>query len=153
MNVLSDEDGQLDEGALGAMMLALDADAQGQRTIDTRFIRNMREALKRWWTESDDFLRRYTGKDPINEFLDVRNALTSGKSLTLEGYLEDKQQKEETHRRLYEDPRVEKLKSALSRLEDTRLSAADKAGFLTGSLTELGAITGENIPAVLNWRV
>lgn len=29
-NVLSDEDGQLDEGALGAMMLALDADAQGQ---------------------------------------------------------------------------------------------------------------------------
>ena len=149
VNVLSDEDGQLDEGALGAMMLALDADAQGQRTIDTRFIRNMREALKRWWTESDDFLRRYTGKDPINEFLDVRNALTSGKSLTLEGYLEDKQQKEETHRRLYEDPRVEKLKSALSRLEDTRLSAADKAGFLTGSLTELGAITGENIPAVL----
>ena len=150
VNVLSDEDGQLDEGALGAMMLALDADAQGQRTIDTRFIRNMGEALKRWWTESDDFLRRYTGKDPFNEFLDVRNALTSGKPLTLEGYLEDKQQKEETHRRLYEDPRVEKLKSALSRLEDTRLSAADKAGFLSGSLTELGTITGDSSPAILS---
>ena len=149
VNVLSDEDGQLDEGALGAMMLALDADAQGQRTIDTRFIRNMGEALKRWWTESDDFLRRYTGKDPFNEFLDVRNALTSGKPLTLEGYLEDKQQKEETHRRLYEDPRVEKLKSALSRLEDTRLSAADKAGFLAGSLTDLGTTFGNNIPNLL----
>lgn len=149
VNVLSDEDGQLDEGALGAMMLALDADAQGQQTIDSRFVRNMGEALKRWWMESDDFLRRYTGKDPFNEFLDVRNSLTSGKPLTLEGYLADKQQEEETHRRLYEDPRVEKLKSALSRIEDTRLSAADKAGFLTGSLTELGAITGENIPAVL----
>ena len=149
VNVLSDEDGQLDEGALGAMMLALDADAQGQRTIDTRFIRNMGEALKRWWTESDDFLRRYTGKDPFNEFLDVRNALTSGKPLTLEGYLEDKQQEEETHRRLYEDPRVEKLKSALSRLEDTRLSAADKAGFLAGSLTDLGTTFGNNIPNLL----
>lgn len=149
VNVLSDEDGQLDEGALGAMMLALDADAQGQRTIDTRFIRNMREALKRWWTESDDLLRRYTGKDPFNEFLDVRNSLTGGKPLTLEGYMEDKQQEEETHRRLYEDPRVERLKSALSRLEDTRLSAADKAGFLAGSLTELGTITGDSAPAVL----
>lgn len=149
VNVLSDDDGQLDEGALGAMMLALDADAQGQRTIDTRFIRNMGEALKRWWTESDDLLRRYTGKDPFDEFLDVRNAMTSGKPLTLEGYLEDKQQEEETHRRLYEDPRVEKLKSALSRLEDTRLSASDKAGFLSGSLTELGTITGDSAPAVL----
>lgn len=149
VNVLSDEDGQLDEGALGAMMLALDADTQGQQTIDTRFVRNMGEALKRWWLESDDFLRRYTKKDPFNEFLDVRNALTSGKPLTLEGYLTDKQQEEETHRRLYEDPRVEKLKSALSRIEDTRLSAADKAGFLTGSLTELGTITGDSAPAVL----
>lgn len=149
VNVLSDEDGQLDEGALGAMMLALDADAQGQQTIDARFVRNMGEALKRWWTESDDLLRRYTGKDPFNEFLDVRNALTGGKPLTLEGYMEDKQQKEETHRRLYEDPRVERLKSALSRLEDTRLSAADKAGFLAGSLTELGTITGDSAPAVL----
>ena len=149
VNVLSDEDGQLDEGALGAMMLALDADAQGQRTIDTRFVRNMGEALKRWWTESDDFLRRYTGKDPFNEFLDVRNAMTGGKSLTLEGYLEDKKQQEETHRRLYEDPRVEKLKSALSRLEDTRLSAADKAGFLAGSLTDLGTTFGNNIPNLL----
>lgn len=149
VNVLSDEDGQLDEGALGAMMLALDADAQGQQTIDVRFARNMGEALKRWWTESDDFLRRYTGKDPFDEFLDVRNAMTSGKPLTLEGYLEDKQQEEETHQRLYEDPRVEKLKSALSRLEDTRLSASDKAGFLSGSLTELGTITGDSAPAVL----
>ena len=149
VNVLSDEDGQLDEGALGAMMLALDADAQGQQTIDVRFARNMGEALKRWWTESDDLLRRYTGKDPFDEFLDVRNAMTSGKPLTLEGYLEDKQQEEETHRRLYEDPRVEKLKSALSRLEDTRLSASDKAGFLSGSLTELGTITGDSAPAVL----
>lgn len=150
VNVLSDEDGQLDEGALGAMMLALDADAQGQQTIDARFVRNMGEALKRWWTESDDFLRRYTGKDPFNEFFDVRNTLTSGKPLTLEGYLADKQQDEETHRRLYDDPRVEKLKSALSRLEDTRLSAADKAGFLSGSLTELGTITGDSAPAVLS---
>lgn len=149
VNVLSDADGQLDEGALGAMMLSLDADAQGQQTIDSRFVRNMGEALKRWWLESDDFLRRYTGKDPFNEFLDVRNSLTSGKPLTLEGYLADKQQEEETHRRLYEDPRVEKLKSALSRLEDTRLSAADKAGFLAGSLTELGTITGDSAPAVL----
>lgn len=149
VNVLSDENGQLDEGALGTMMLALDADAQGQQTIDARFVRNMGEALKRWWTESDDFLKRYTRKDPFNEFLDTRNALISGKPLTLEGYLADKQQEEETHRRLYEDPRVEKLKSALSRLEDTRLSAADKAGFLAGSLTELGTITGDSAPAVL----
>lgn len=149
VNVLSDEDGRLDEGALGSMMLALDADAQGQQTIDSKFVRNMGEALKRWWTNSDDFLRRYTGKDPFNEFLDTRNALMSGKPLTLEDSLANKQQEEETHRRLYEDPRVEKLKSALSRLEDTRLSAADKAGFMAGSLTELGAITGENIPAVL----
>ncbi|WP_290564897.1 LPD5 domain-containing protein [Akkermansia sp.] len=149
VNVLSDEDGQLDKGALGAMMLALDADAQGQQTIDARFLRNMGEALKRWWMESDDFLRRYTKKDPFNEFLDVRNALTDGESLTLEGYLADRQQEEETHRRLYEDPRVEKLKSALSRIEDTRLSAADKAGFLAGSLTELGTITGDSAPAVL----
>lgn len=149
VNVLSDEDGQLDEGALGAMMLALDADAQGQQTIDARFVRNMGEALKRWWMESDDFLRRYTKKDPLEEFFDGQRQLTSGKPLTLEGYLADKQQEEETHRRLYEDPRVEKLKSALSRLEDTRLSAADKAGFLAGSLTELGTITGENIPAIL----
>ena len=149
VNVLSDEDGQLDEGALGAMMLALDADAQGQQTIDSRFVRNMGEALKRWWTDSDDFLQRYTGKDPFHEFLDVRNALTGGKPLTLEGYLTEKQQEEETRRRLYEDPRVEKLKFALSRLEDTRLSAADKAGFLAGSLTELGTITGDSSPAVL----
>lgn len=149
VNALSDEDGQLDEGALGAMMLALDADAQGQQTIDSRFVRNMGEALKRWWTDSDDFLQRYTGKDPFYEFLDVRNALTGGKPLTLEGYLTEKQQEEETRRRLYEDPRVEKLKSALSRLEDTRLSAADKAGFLAGSLTELGTITGDSSPAVL----
>lgn len=149
VNVLSDEDGQLDEGALGAMMLALDADAQGQQTIDSKFVRNMGEALKRWWTNSDDFLRRYTGKDPFNEFLDTRNALMSWKPLTIEDSLANKQQKEETHRRLYEDPRVEKLKSALSRLEDTRLSAADKAGFLAGSLTELGTITGDSAPAVL----
>lgn len=150
VNVLSDEDGQLDEGALGAMMLALDADAQGQQTIDSKFVRNMGEALKRWWTESDDFLKRYTRKDPFNEFLDTRNALMSGKPLTLEDSLANKQQEEETHRRLYEDPRVEKLKSALSRLEDTRLSAADKAGFLSGSLTELGTITGDSAPAVLS---
>lgn len=149
VNVLSDEEGQLDEGALGAMMLALDADAQGQQTIDSRFVRNMGEALKRWWTDSDDFLQRYTGKDPFHEFLDVRNALTGGKPLTLEGYLTEKQQEEETRRRLYEDPRVEKLKFALSRLEDIRLSAADKAGFLAGSLTELGTITGDSSPAVL----
>lgn len=149
VNVLSDEDGQLDEGALGAMMLALDADAQGQQTIDSKFVRNMGEALKRWWTNSDDFLRRYTGKDPFNEFLDVRNALTGGESFTLDEYLNKKQQEEDTHQRLYEDPRVEKLKSALSRIEDTRLSAADKAGFLAGSLTELGTITGDSAPAVL----
>lgn len=149
VNVLSDEDGQLDEGALGAMMLALDADAQGQQTIDARFVRNMGEALKRWWTNSDDFLRRYTGKDPFNEFLDVRNALTGGEYFTLDEYLNKKQQEEDTHQRLYEDPRVEKLKSALSRIEDTRLSAADKAGFLAGSLTELGTITGDSAPAVL----
>jgi len=149
VSVLSDADGQLDEGALGAMMLALDADAQGQQTIDTRFVRNMGEALKRWWTNSDDFLRRYTGKDPFNEFLDVRNALTSGEPFTLDEYLNKKQQEEDTHQRLYEDPRVEKLKAALSRLEDTRLSAADKAGFLAGSLTELGTITGDSAPAVL----
>lgn len=149
VNVLSDEDGQLDEGALGAMMLALDADAQGQQTIDARFVRNMGEALKRWWANSDDFLRRYTGKDPFNEFLDVRNALTGGESFTLDEYLNKKQQEEDTHQRLYEDPRVEKLKAALSRIEDTRLSAADKAGFLAGSLTELGTITGDSAPAVL----
>lgn len=149
VNVLSDEEGQLDEGALGAMMLALDADAQGQQTIDIRFVRNMGEALKRWWAESDDFLKRFTGKDPFNEFFDVRNALTRGRTLTLEGYLADKKQKEEIRRSLYEDPRVEKLKFALSRLEDTRLSAADKAGFLAGSLTELGTITGDSTPAVL----
>lgn len=150
VNVLSDEDGQLDEGALGAMMLALDADAQGQQTIDSKFVRNMGEALKRWWTESDDFLRRYTGKDPFNEFLDTRNALMSGKPLTLEDSLTNKQQEEETHRRLYDDPRVEKLKSALSRIEDTRLNAADKAGFLSGSLTDLGTITGDSAPAFLS---
>ena len=149
VSVLSDENGQLDEGALGAMMLALDEDAQGQQTIDARFVRNMGEALKRWWTNSDDFLRRYTGKDPFNEFLDVRNALTGGESFTLDEYLNKKQQEEDTHQRLYEDPRVEKLKSALSRIEDTRLSAADKAGFLAGSLTELGTITGDSAPAVL----
>lgn len=149
VNVLSDEEGQLDEGALGAMMLALDADAQGQQTIDARFVRNMGEALKRWWANSDDFLRRYTGKAPFNEFLDVRNALTGGESFTLDEYLNKKQQEEDTHQRLYEDPRVEKLKAALSRIEDTRLSAADKAGFLAGSLTELGTITGDSAPAVL----
>lgn len=149
VNVLSDENGQLDEGALGAMMLALDADAQGQQTIDARFVRNMGEALKRWWLESDDFLKRYVKKGPIEEFFEVQRKLVSGKPLTLEGYLADKQQEEETHRRLYEDPRVEKLKSALSRIEDTRLSAADKAGFLAGSLTELGTITGDSAPAVL----
>lgn len=149
VNVLSDEDGQLDEGALGAMMLALDADTQGQQTIDTRFVRNMGVALKRWWLESDDFLRRYVKKDPLEEFFDGQRRLGSGKPLTLESYLAEKQQEEETHRRLYEDPRVEKLKSALSRLEDTRLSAADKAGFLAGSLTELGTITGDSAPAVL----
>lgn len=128
-NVLSDEDGQLDEGALGAMMLALDADAQGQQTIDSRFVRNMGEALKRWGSESADFLNRYG----MRAFDSV--------GLLAPTWQDDLQR--------YNDPRIEVLKDNLAKLEDSRLTASDKATFLAGMMTDLGTVTGESSPAIL----
>lgn len=45
-------------GAVGAFLLAIDADAQGQQTIDARFVRNALEALKGGLLESADMLNR-----------------------------------------------------------------------------------------------
>lgn len=128
-NVLSDEDGQLDEGALGAMMLALDADAQGQQTIDSRFVRNTLEGLKRWGSESADFLNRYG----MRAFDSV--------GLLAPTWQDDLQR--------YNDPRIEVLKDNLAKLEDSRLTASDKATFLAGMMTDLGTVTGESSPAIL----
>lgn len=128
-NVLSDEDGQLDEGALGAMMLALDADAQGQQTIDSRFVRNTLEGLKRWGSESADFLNRYG----MRAFDSV--------GLLAPTWQDDLQR--------YNDPRIEVLKDNLAKLENSRLTASDKATFLAGMMTDLGTVTGESSPAIL----
>lgn len=128
-NVLSDEDGQLDEGALGAMMLALDADAQGQQTIDSRFVRNTLEGLRRWGSESADFLNRYG----MRAFDSV--------GLLAPTWQDDLQR--------YNAPRIEVLKDNLAKLEDSRLTASDKATFLAGMMTDLGTVTGESSPAIL----
>ncbi len=132
-DVLSGEDGQLDEGALGAFLLAIDADAQGQQTVDSRFVRNAVEAMKGSLMGAVDYLNRgaantgmiWQGPDMPPIYLDAEGR--------------------ESYARAYSD-NVETLRGHLAQLEGRRLDAAEKAKLHSWLLTKGGTIVGENVP-------
>ncbi len=132
-DVLSGEDGQLDKGALGAFLLAIDADAQGQQSVDSRFIRNAVAAVQGGFLDAADFVNRgnaksgmiWQGPDMAPVYMDA-----AGRA---------------DFEREYSD-NVEALRGHLAQLEGRRLDAAEKAKLLSWLLTKGGTIVGENVP-------
>lgn len=132
-DVLSGEDGQLDKGALGAFLLAIDADAQGQQSVDSRFIRNAVAAVQGGFLDAADFVNRgnaksgmiWQGPDMAPVYADAVGRAD--------------------FEREYSD-NVEVLRGHLAQLEGRRLDAAEKAKLLSWLLTKGGTIVGENVP-------
>ena len=132
-DVLSDKDGQLDKGALGAFLLGIDADAQGQQTINSKFIRNAVEAMKGGFLEAADFLNRGNA---------AAGAIWQGPDMPMV-YLDEEGRK--GFDRAYSD-KVEELRGHLAQMEGRRLDASEKAKFHSWLLTKGGTIVGENVP-------
>ena len=135
LNMLSDEQGRFDEQAWSALMLALDADATGQQTIDSRFLRNFAAALERFGSQTSDTFGRQIARSGM-----VALPNTFPAPLTRD--------EQERFRRLYA-PDVEKIKGGLALIEEARLTPSDRASFVSGMLTESGSVAGESMPAVL----
>ena len=132
-DVLSGDDGQLDNGAVGAFLLALDADAKGQQTVDSRFVRNAVAAMRGGFLEAADFLNRGNAKS---------GAIWQGPDMPMV-YLDEAGRAD--FARAY-DGRVEALRGHLAQLEGRRLDAAERAKFHSWLLTKGGTIVGENVP-------
>ena len=132
-DVLSDKDGQLDKGALGAFLLGIDADAQGQQTINSKFIRNAVEAMKGSFLEAADFMNRGNA---------AAGAIWQGPDMPMV-YLDEEGRK--SFDRAYSD-KVEELRGHLAQMEDRRLDASEKAKLHSWLLTKGGTIVGENVP-------
>lgn len=136
VDLLRGDDKKLDERALSLMVLALDADAQGQQTIDSKFLRNFREGLRSWFLESVDFMNRGNARSGmIWQGADMPPIYLSG------GEAAD-------FRDAYSGD-VEKVRGALGMIEDKRLRAGDKASLLAGVMSELGTVAGQSAPAVV----
>ncbi len=132
-DVLSGDDGQLDNGALGAFLLAVDADAQGQQTIDSKFIRNAVAAMKGSFLDAVDFMNRGNA---------ASGTIWQGPDMPVI-YLDEEGRK--SYDRAYSD-RVEALRGHLAKMEERRLDASEKAKFHSWLLTKGGTIVGENVP-------
>ena len=132
-DVLSGDDGQLDNGALGAFLLAIDADAQGQQTIDGKFIRNAVEAMKGSFLDAADFMNRGNA---------ASGTIWQGPDMPVI-YLDEEGRR--SYDRAYSD-RVEALRGHLVQMEGRRLDASEKAKFHSWLLTKGGTIVGENVP-------
>lgn len=132
-DVLSGDDGQLDNGALGAFLLAIDADAQGQQTIDGKFIRNAVEAMKGSFLDAADFMNRGNA---------ASGTIWQGPDMPVI-YLDEEGRR--SYDRAYSD-RVEALRGHLAQMEGRRLDASEKAKFHSWLLTKGGTIVGENVP-------
>lgn len=132
-DVLSGDDGQLDNGALGAFLLAIDADAQGQQTIDSKFIRNAVEAMKGSFLDAADFMNRGNA---------ASGTIWQGPDMPVI-YLDEEGRR--SYDRAYSD-RVEALRGHLAQMEGRRLDASEKAKFHSWLLTKGGTIVGENVP-------
>lgn len=132
-DVLSGDDGQLDNGAVGAFLLALDADAKGQQTVDSRFVRNAVAAMRGGFLEAADFLNRGNAKS---------GAIWQGPDMPMV-YLDEAGRAD--FARAY-DGRVEALRGHLAQLEGRRLDAAERAKFHSWLLTKGGTLVGENVP-------
>lgn len=142
-DLLTDENGKIDMSALAGVVMALDADAQGQQTIDQKFLRNMVYGMIRWAKEADDYSRKYmSGVASATYSGDEGLSFLARKthSASTPDWQKEKIEPVEI------DPRVEIIKSQLSKLEDRRLSPSEKASMLSGIITELGSTFGENIP-------
>lgn len=132
-DVLSGDDGQLDKGALGAFLLAIDADAQGQQTVDSRFIRNAVAAAQGGFLDAADFVNRVNAKSGM---------IWQGPDMPT--VYQDAAGRADFERE-YSD-NVEELRGHLAQLEGRRLDAAEKAKLLSWLLTKGGTIVGENVP-------
>lgn len=132
-DVLSGDDGQLDKGALGAFLLAIDADAQGQQTVDSRFIRNAVAAAQGGFLDAADFVNRVNAKSGM---------IWQGPDMPT--VYQDAAGRADFERE-YSD-NVEALRGHLAQLEGRRLDAAEKAKLLSWLLTKGGTIVGENVP-------
>ena len=135
LDMMRDEQGRFDEQAWSALMLALDSDAAGQQTIDSRFLRNFVEALGRFGSQTADTFGRQVARSGMVALPNTFPAPLS-------------QDEQERFRRLYA-PEVEKIKGGLALIEDARLSPSDRASYVSGMLTESGSVAGESMPAVL----
>lgn len=135
LDMLRDEQGRFDEQAWSALMLALDSDAAGQQTIDSRFLRNFVEALGRFGSQTADTFGRQVARSGMVALPNTFPAPLS-------------QDEQERFRRLYA-PEVEKIKGGLALIEDARLAPSDRASYVSGMLTESGSVAGESMPAVL----
>lgn len=132
-DVLSGDDGQLDKGALGAFLLAIDADAQGQQSVDSRFIRNAVAAVQGGFLDAADFVNRGNAKSGM---------IWQGSDMA--PVYQDAAGRADFERE-YSD-NVEALRGHLAQLEGRRLDAAEKAKLLSWLLTKGGTIVGENVP-------
>ncbi len=139
-DVLSGDDGQLDNGALGAFLLAVDADAQGQQTIDGKFIRNAVEAMKGSFLDAADFMNRGNA---------ASGTIWQGPDMPVI-YLDEEGRR--SYDRAYSD-RVEALRGHLAQMEGRRLDASEKAKFHSWLLTKGGTIVGENVPYLVTGAV
>ena len=135
LDMMRDEQGRFDEQAWSALMLALDSDAAGQQTIDSRFLRNFVEALGRFGSQTADTFGRQVARSGMVALPNTFPAPLS-------------QDEQERFRRLYA-PEVEKIKGGLALIEDARLSPSDRGSYVSGMLTESGSVAGESMPAVL----
>ena len=139
-DVLSGDDGQLDNGALGAFLLAIDADAKGQQTIDGKFIRNAVEAMKGSFLDAADFMNRGNA---------ASGTIWQGPDMPVV-YLDEEGRR--SYDRAYSD-RVEALRGHLAQMEGRRLDASEKAKFHSWLLTKGGTIVGENVPYLVTGAV
>lgn len=135
LDMMRDEQGRFDEQAWSALMLALDSDAAGQQTIDSRFLRNFVVALGRFGSQTADTFGRQVARSGMVALPNTFPAPLS-------------QDEQERFRRLYA-PEVEKIKGGLALIEDARLSPSDRGSYVSGMLTESGSVAGESMPAVL----
>ena len=140
IKLLSDESGQLDENAVALFFGAVEKESKGAQTlIDSKFWRNFGEALGDFGRESADFLDRELTRQKSTGWV-----VTGG---LLPMPVSDGEQAE-AQRRMAEEftGDVEVLKGNLTRFDQLRVQADDRAGLLTDILTEGGTVTGASVP-------
>ncbi len=147
VRMLDDGSGQLDRRALSAFLLALNAMAEDEQSLESEFWRNFGTHLKDTAIRTVDEMTRILG----GAIAASGQYVAVGVNPEFTTFTMTPSQHEEfasQYNREY-SPNVEILRDHLANVENVRLTIDPKAGLMRSALTDVGGILGDTAPAIV----